>query len=176
MKNLTPRQRCMLVKFSENKSILITSADKNLGPVGIETERRIKLGLKHLLDTSTYELLTKHNGHQDALSHKTTIYDWTIRHRVALTDEETNFIRHHLVKAKKDPHGYFHLLTKLHKEKISGCPVCLYCGSLPYALGSWVDTQLQRSIKDQALYFKNSAKLKGDLEDMILSTNASLFT
>jgi len=31
-------------------------------------------------------------------------------------------------------------------------------------------------VQDQALYFKNSAKLKTDLEDLALQTNASLFT
>ncbi len=166
----------MLAKFRENKSILITSADKNLGPVGIQTERHIKLGLEHLLDTSTYELLTKHNAHQDTLSLKTMIYDWRICHQVALTVDETNFIHHHLDRAEKDPHGYFYLLIKLHKEKISGCPVYLDCSSLPHALGRWVDAQLQPIVKDQALYSKNLAELKGDLEDMTLPANVSLFT
>ena len=43
------------------------SADKNLGPVGIDTEVYIKLGLDHLLDPSTYALLTEEQaakGHQ----------------------------------------------------------------------------------------------------------------
>ena len=38
MKNLTPWQRCLLADMYENKSILIASADKNVGPIGIETE------------------------------------------------------------------------------------------------------------------------------------------
>jgi hypothetical protein len=77
VKNLTPRQRCLLADLRENKSILIASADKNLGPIRIETERYIQLGLGHLLDTSTYKLLTKHDAHQDALALKTKIYDMT---------------------------------------------------------------------------------------------------
>jgi hypothetical protein len=175
-KNLTPWQRCLLADLHENKSFLIASANKNLGPFGIETEQYIQLGLEHLLDTSTYKLLTKHNAHQDALPLKTKIYDWTLHHWEALTDEETNFIRHHLAQAKRDPHGYFYLLIKLHKEKISGRPVCLDCGSLSHALWRWVDAQLQPVVKDEALYLKNSAKLKGDLDEMTLPANASLFT
>jgi hypothetical protein len=66
-KNLTPQQRHLLADICENKTILIASANKNLGPVGIETERYIKLRLDHLLDTSMYKLLTKRDAHQDAL-------------------------------------------------------------------------------------------------------------
>jgi hypothetical protein len=43
-KNLTPQQRCLLADLRENKSILIPSANKNLGPGGLETERYILLG------------------------------------------------------------------------------------------------------------------------------------
>ena len=59
-----------------------------------------------------------------------------------MTDDETNFIRHHLNQAERDPHGYFYLLIKLHKEKSSDRPVCLDWGSLPHALGRWEDAQL----------------------------------
>jgi hypothetical protein len=37
----------------------MAQADKNLGPVGIDIEEYIKLGLEHLLDTSTYKVLTE---------------------------------------------------------------------------------------------------------------------
>jgi hypothetical protein len=39
-----------------------------------------------------------------------------------------------------------------------------------------VDALLQLVVKDQALYLKNSAELKGDLDEMTLPANASLFT
>jgi hypothetical protein len=54
--------------------------------------------------------------------------------------------------------------------------VCSDCGSLPHALGSFVDATLQPIVQDQALYFKNLAELKTDLEDLTLPANASLFT
>jgi hypothetical protein len=75
-----------------------------------------------------------------------------------------------------DPLGYFYLLIKLHKLPISGRPVCSDCGSLPHALGRYVDEMLQPIVKDQALYFKNSVELKTDLEAISLPANASLFT
>ena len=93
-----------------------------------------------------------------------------------LSDDDVNFIWKHLENAAKDPLGYFYLLIKLHKQPISGRPVCSDCGSLPHALGQWVDETLQPIVKDQALYLKNSAALKEELERMEMPPNASLFT
>ncbi len=78
-------------------------------------------------------------------------------------------------KAMKDPLRYFYLLIKLHKLPIAGRPVCSDCGSLPHALGRYVDDTLQPIVQDQALYFKNLAELKTDLEELALLANASLF-
>ncbi len=44
------------------------------------------------------------------------------------------------------------------------------------ALGCYVDSVLQPIVQDQALYFKNSAELKIELENLALPANASLFT
>jgi hypothetical protein len=49
------------------------------------------------------------------------------------------------------------------------------CGSLPHAIGRYVNATLQPIVQDQALYFENSAKLKTDLKDLVLPANASLF-
>jgi hypothetical protein len=54
--------------------------------------------------------------------------------------------------------------------------VCLDRGSLPHALGQWVDETLQPIVQDQALYFKNSAELKSEMEQLDLPSNISLFT
>jgi hypothetical protein len=77
-KNLTPQQHCLLADMRENKTILIASANKNLGPVVIEMEQYNNVGLDHLLDTSTCKLLTERDAHQDALDLTTKIYDWAV--------------------------------------------------------------------------------------------------
>ncbi len=46
------------MSIQQNESVIIANADKNLGPAGIDTEDYIKMGLDHLLDPSTYTLLT----------------------------------------------------------------------------------------------------------------------
>ena len=58
-KNLTPPQRRLLADICENKSVTIAGADKNLGPVEIETEWYIRLDLSHLQDKLMHEFLTK---------------------------------------------------------------------------------------------------------------------
>ena len=174
--NLTPHQRHLLKSLQENKSVIIANADKNLGPVGIDVEHYIKLGLTHLLDISTYKILSEEQAEQDTNALRQDIHDWTIRHRRSLPDDTVHFIREHMDKAMADPLGYFYLLIKLHKLPIAGRPVCSDCGSLPHALGRYVDYVLQPIVQDQALYFKNSAELKTELENLTLPANASLFT
>jgi hypothetical protein len=156
--------------------VIIANADKNLGPVGIDVEHYIKLGLDHLLDPSTYELLTEDQADHDICDLRSAIHAWMVRHHSSLPDDTVNFIREHMDKASKDPLGYFYLLIKLHKLPITGCPICSDCGSLPHALGHYVDATLQPIVKDQALYFKNLAELKSDLKELDLPPNASLFT
>ncbi len=90
-------------------------------------------------------------------------------------DDAINFIRNHLKDSAEDPLGYFYLLIKLHKQPISGCPICSDCGSLTHALGRWVDKTLQPIVKDQALYLKNSAALKEEPKCMEMPPNPSLF-
>jgi hypothetical protein len=171
-----PHQQQLLASIQENQSVIIAQADKNLGPVGIDIKDYIKLGLEHLLDTSTYEMLTKTQAARDIHELREEIYLWTIRHRCSLSDNVVNFIRKHLNNTADDPLRYFYLLIKLHKTPISGRPVCSDCGSLPHALGQWVDETLQPIVQDQALYCKNSAELKSEMEQFDLPANISLFT
>ena len=55
------------------KNIIIALADKNLGPVGVDTEKYIRWALnKHILDTNTYVLETEIEPKQSpiqAMSH-----------------------------------------------------------------------------------------------------------
>ena len=104
--------------------MIIANADKNLGPVGIDMEHYIKLGLDYLLDPSTYELLTKDQADHNIRDLRSAIHAWTVRYHSSLPDDTVNFIREHMDKASKDPLGYFYLLIKLPKLPITGCPVC----------------------------------------------------
>ncbi len=74
IQNLTPHQWQLLVSIQQNKSVIIASADKNLGSVGIDTEDYIKMGLDHLLDPSTYTLLTEEQAAEDIDKLRADIY------------------------------------------------------------------------------------------------------
>jgi hypothetical protein len=146
--NLTPHQQQILGLIHKNKSVIIASAAKNLGPVGIDTEDYIRLGLDHLLDPSTYTLLTNKQAAKDIDKLRADIYLWTICHCRLLSDDTVNFIWKQLKESARDPFGYFYLLIKLYKQPVSGCPYCSDCGSLLHALGHWVDERLQPIVKD----------------------------
>ncbi len=132
--------------------------------------------MDHLLDPLTYSLLMEEQAAEDINKLQDDIYSWTIRYRQLLSNDTVNFIRKHIEESAKDPLGYFYLLIKLHKQKISGRPICLDFGSLPHALGRWVDKTLQPIVKDHAFCLKNSTALKEELKRMELPPNASLFT
>jgi hypothetical protein len=63
--NLTLHQQQLLSSIQENQSVIIAQADMNLGPVGIDIEDYIKLGLEHLLDTLTYKMLMEAQAVRD---------------------------------------------------------------------------------------------------------------
>jgi len=175
--NLTSLQRTLLKQLKNNKEITILSADKGLGPVGVTTIQYITWGLNHLTDSSTYTFLSAEQAHKDCEALYTAIYQWTCRHRTALTDDTVKYIRQHVEPARRDPFGYFYLLAKLHKTPISTRPVCSDCASLPHSIGKWIDKQLQPIVQTQPTYFKNSFELKQLFDEMEpLPPNACLFT
>lgn len=175
--NLTRLQLNLLKQIKQNANITILSADKGLGPVGVDTKQYIEWGLKHLLDTSTYTILTEDQANKESENLYKEIYLWTSKHRQSLDDDTIRYIREHAEKAKLEPFGYFYLLAKLHKTPLSTRPVCSDCASLPHSVGKWVDKQLQPIVKRQQTYFQDSFELKRLLDDLdTLPSTACLFT
>jgi hypothetical protein len=147
--NLTTIQDSILNAIKRNPAITIAPADKNLGPVGVNTTQYIEWGMNHLLDASTYTIIPEEQALRDVRKISKEIFSWTLRHRKALTDDVVRYIRHHLEISSKDPFGYFYLTVKLHKTPISTRPVCSDCASVLHAIGKWLDTQLQPIVKEQ---------------------------
>ena len=174
--NLTRQQQYLLNEIKHNKNITILTADKGLGPVGVDTKQYIQWALAHLTDTSTYTLLTENDANTASAQLYQQIVDWTIQHHKTIGTDTIKYIRRHTEMARADPYGYFYLLPKLHKQPISTRPVCSDCASLPHAVGKWVDRQLQPLVRAQATYFKNSLELKQLLDPLRLPPNACLFT
>jgi hypothetical protein len=76
--NLTRFQAGILKKICTNKNVIITHADKNLGLVGVDAKQYIRWGLQeHLLDTTTYQLISEEEAKKAANKLYKTIYQWT---------------------------------------------------------------------------------------------------
>jgi hypothetical protein len=174
--NLSRQQRDVLLTIKSNKNITILSADKGLGPVGVDTKQYIEWALHHLTDNTTYTILNDNDAATAAQELYHTIFTWTLRHHNTIGADNTKYIRRQIEIARKDPFGYFYLLAKLHKTPISTRPVCSDCASLPHSVGKWIDRQLQPIVQCQQTYFKNSFELKRLLTQLTLPSNACLFT
>jgi hypothetical protein len=79
--NLSTAQQSLLNTIRRNPEVTIAPADKNLGPVGVNTKQYIEWGLKHLQDESTYETLSEAKALSDVRKLCKEIYDWTRQHR-----------------------------------------------------------------------------------------------
>ena len=49
----------LLLKLRDTRDVIFALADKNLGPVAVTLEQYIKDGLIHLMDASTYEIISE---------------------------------------------------------------------------------------------------------------------
>ena len=132
--------------------------------------------MKHLLDTSTYTLLSEEQALEESKQLRDDIFEWTVEFRHVLSDNTVRYLRKKLKDTSDDPFGYFYLLYKLHKQPISTRPVCSDCGSLPHTLGQYVNEELQPIVKAQHTYFKDSFTLKQELDTITVPPNASLIT
>ena len=69
--NMTKFQATILQFIRENENVIIAHADKNLGPVGVDTSQYIHWALdEHLLDATTYQQVSE----DDALQCTSDLY------------------------------------------------------------------------------------------------------
>ena len=103
--NLSKSEQKILQEIKKNPNITIAPANKNLGPVGVNTSQYKEWGLKHLMDATTYTLLTEQEATDAAKNLSKEIYNWTHRFKKSLPDDTIHYIRHQLEKTEKDPFG-----------------------------------------------------------------------
>jgi hypothetical protein len=147
-----------------------------LGPAIIERDTYIKRALNdHLLDSTAYQFLSPSQATRYFNDLSKKISDWLHKHKKILTPQEKKFIRHHCFK-QDTTFPVFYLLAKVHKTPWSTRPIISCSGSLLYAIGVWVDRQLQQIAIRQPSYIKNSKALKDLLLPLELPPTARLFT
>ena len=151
--------------------------DKNLGPVGIDTEQYIRWVLdEHLSDATTYVQVSEGDAVKASNNLFTEIYQWTQKAGTCLSQDAGSYTRYWIQKNRFDPIGYVYLTVKIRKTPVSTHPVCSDCASLVHPLRKWLDYALQPVIVDQPFYFKDSFSLKQELDKIVLPPNASIIT
>jgi hypothetical protein len=177
--NLTKFQAGILQQIPGNPNIIIAHADKNLGPVGVDTEQYICWALdKHLTNSKTYMQVSEEDAQLAASDLYTKIYQGTRKNGFCdrLTKDAVNYIRHNTMKYRSDPFGYFYLTIKIHKTPISTRPVYSDCASLVHPRRKWLDLVLQPVVASQPSYFKDLFTLKQVLDKLVLPPIASIIT
>ncbi len=145
----------------------------------MDADQYIQWGLQeHLLDPTTYQLLSEEDSRIAANKLYITIYQWTRKHSICnlLTKDSRKYIHQKIQHARSDPFGYVYLTIKIHKTAISTRPICSNLSCLPHILGQWVDLVLQPAVTSQPTYFKDLFNLKHELNTLVIPPNASLFT
>ena len=188
--NLTLHERKLLEDIKADHSLVIALSDKGLGPCAVKLTRYIQDGLVHLEDDSTYIILSDDEAKREVLSLSVSIKEWVAKYRAHMEGEKrrrphagaiqhkaAEYIMEKTTNAMLvDPYAYFYLLYKLHKTPIKTRPVSSQCSSVSFAIGQWVDEQLQPIAKTMPGYFQDSFALKRCLNDVVLPPNCSLFS
>jgi len=130
----------------------------------------------HLTNAKTHQIVSEEQGRRDVLALKWKIFEWTLEHRKVLPKQVVDYIRKKMDLTIKGPFGYIYLLYKLHKDPVSKMPICSDRGSLPRALGQYVDEQLQTIVQARETYIKDSFSFKSEISKLKLPPNASSFT
>jgi len=131
--NITKFQATILQSICDNENIIISHANKNLGPVGVDTTQYICWALDdHLLDASIYVQISKIDAHQLTSDLYYEIYQWTNNYSIAsnVFKSAVDYNQSNTLKNCSDPFRYFYLLIKIHKTPISTCPVCSNCATI----------------------------------------------
>lgn len=176
--NLLPFQQRLLAWLKQHPSWIIANTDKNLGPCVIELEQYIRDALTHLQNSEIYEFLTEQEAAAEARRLSSEIMDWTVygRRVKSLSDMEIKYIRKYMGENSEDPHGYFYLMYKVHKDVLSTRPVCSDCASITNPIGKWVDVMLQPIAQSMPTYFKDSFAFKELIDDIVVPIGARVFT
>lgn len=176
-----------LRELKENKDIIITEADKNMGVAVVKTSEYIHLGMKQLLDTSSYVLCpTAPNFNQlwaalrFLLSKRDCLYVYDkIRKKNVLTRVAEFLLQ--LEQREDNPNpppvrlGTFYMLMKVHKTPLAGRPIVSSINTITYFASKFVDLKLQPIYKRIPSFLNSSQELIIQLEDTPFTNNKDCY-
>lgn len=184
--NMLPLQRAGLEFLSQRPDLKVWATDKNLGPIITTTATYIERAhVDHLNDTTTYRELTLSQANGRIIAIRTMVKNFVARFHSTINTFNGNAVttptttgRYILHSLKcEDPFAYFYIIAKIHKTPWKSRPVTSVSGSLLHGLGKWVDSELQKIVKDIPYVTTSSATLVDRLIQLPpLPNNAVLFT
>ena len=156
--NLPQAQRLLLKTLPTNPNFIVMTTDKGVGPAIMERSLYKQRCLQdHLLDTSTYQQLTKSqaDGQLKAATFQFRLLVDSNRNK--LPKLETTYFDRSFQKERRTPQ--FYCIPKVHKIPWKMRPIVSCINSRMGDLSKWVDYQLQRVVHLCPCYLKDSKSL-----------------
>ena len=174
--NLLPFQDAALQWLLDQPNITILSADKNLGPVAMDTTKYIDYAFKdHLSDTATYRRLSTNEAEVKLQQIRKNIDYFLLSFEKGLCNHAYNFIQRS-TNENKDCPSYMYLLAKIHKTPLKTRAIISYSGSLCHGLAKWLSVELKKIITHMPYVATSSANVVRDISSRNWRSRSKLFT
>ena len=174
--NLLPFQDAALQWLLNQPNITILSADKNLGPVAMDTKKYIDYAFKdHLNDTATYRRLSPIEAEAKMQQIRKKIDYFLLSFEKGLCKHSYNFIQRSTHENNNCP-SFMYLLAKIHKTPLKTRAIISYSGSLCHGLAKWLSVELKKIIARMPYVATSSANVVRDISSRNWPTRSKLFT
>ena len=163
--NIPIRPRKLLKTLPDNRDFIILTSDKNLGPAILERSVYKQRCLQdHLLDQTTYRLLTKEAAER-RLASATYQFRWLVdSYKKQLPEEDKIYFQRSFKQERRMPQ--FYCTPKVHKDPWATRPIVSCVNSRMGDLSKWVDTKLQIVVHLCPCYLKDSRSLLRKLKSL----------
>ena len=174
--NLLPFQEAALQWLLNQPDITILSADKNLGPVAMDTLKYINYAFKdHLSDTATYRRLSRNEAEIKLQQIRQNIDFFLLSFGKGLSHHSYNFIQRSTHENNNRP-SYMYLLAKIHKTPLKTRAIISYSGSLCHGFAKWLSVELKKIIAHMPYVATSSANVVRDIGHRNWPARSRLFT
>ena len=166
-----------LTALKNDKSIIITNCDKNLGVCIIDRLNYEKEALRQLTDSKAYKQLI---GLPSAENVYESLIELLSVHNMLFLPNSTKetHISKYLLQLRLRPlkAARFYSLMKIHKSPVVGRPIVSSIGTLTYHASKYLDSILQPLAKQTAFYVKNSFTFLADLRIKTFPSDSVILT
>lgn len=174
--NLLPFQEAALHWLKEQHNVTILSADKNLGPVAMDTTTYINYAFKdHLSDTATYRRLSSEEAATKMQTTAENIKFFLLSFGKGLCKHAYNFIERSTHDNNQSP-SFMYLLAKIHKTPLKTRAIISYSGSLCHGFAKWLSVELKKIIAHMPYVATSSANVVKDISTKTWRRRSKLFT